>query len=496
MQEQECDSGRLRHPSIGRVALLLTLSFNFGWPAAAETPGAIEHSSASKAPATSAGMINDCLRAQWPALSPWDVGGQFRMRYENQDHAGTFPSRDFIAKGQDNANDFLFTRVKAHLGYTPVDWFQVYAEGRDSRVFWDKRKPSPYYDRADLYQLNTTLGNPKEFPLTLKVGRQEFLYGDQRFVSPSDWNNVQRSFDAVKVRYESGGTWVDAFVSRVVLVDDKSFNEPNYHDWFSGVYASSRDVVPWQTTELYFWSRNVDPDSYNLMAQNAHASRPRDVYFIGTRWASLPTSLNGWDYTLEVQGQVGSVNNTGAKRLRQEAYGVFAKGGYTWQKAWGKPRVGLGYEGASGDSNPTDGVSQTFENLYGAPHWHYGIADVLGPRNVHVAKSSFGLKPVPDLSLTADYMLFWMADTHDYFYPESSAARTANGYGIHPDYHSFLGSELDLVAIYKYKTYAEFQTGIGHFFVGDYIRQSVNSVAANGGTVDSNWVYVQLKLMF
>ena len=47
---------------------------------------------------------------------------------------------------------------------------------------------------------------------------------------------------------------------------------------------------------------------------------------------------------------------------------------------------------------------------------------------------------------------------------------------------------------YSLKTYGDLQFGYGHFFVGDYIKQSAESVPANGGTADANWVYVQLRI--
>ena len=58
------------------------------------------------------------------------------------------------------------------------------------------------------------------------------------------------------------------------------------------------------------------------------------------------------------------------------------------------------------------------------------------------------------------------------------------------------GSELDFVATYQPAKWSEFQFGYGHFFVGDYIKQSVASAPANRGAVDADWVYVQAKLNF
>jgi hypothetical protein len=65
-----------------------------------------------------------------------------------------------------------------------------------------------------------------------------------------------------------------------------------------------------------------------------------------------------------------------------------------------------------------------------------------------------------------------------------------------PSYSSFVGSELALTASYSVTPSWILQAGFAHFFVGDYIEQSVGSVPANGGAVDANFCFVQTKLTF
>src|SRR6185436_20273796 len=68
-----------------------------------------------KAQPASAGLLNDWLREQSPSASAWDVGGQFRVRYEAKEHAGSFPNNDFL-RGLDNSNEYFLFRTKVHLG--------------------------------------------------------------------------------------------------------------------------------------------------------------------------------------------------------------------------------------------------------------------------------------------------------------------------------------------------------------------------------------------
>src|SRR5690242_5255108 len=125
-------------------------------------------------PAPTAGLINDWLREQSPAFKQFDLGGQFRVRYEVKQQSaivGIPNSVDFRTDGTTTDNDYWLTREKIHLGYSPCDWFTAYAEGRNSSASSDRRNPNPEADVIDLHQAFVKLGNLEDFPLTAKVGR-------------------------------------------------------------------------------------------------------------------------------------------------------------------------------------------------------------------------------------------------------------------------------------------------------------------------------------
>jgi len=452
---------------------------------------------------TSPGLLNDWLHQQSPAFTPWDFGGQFRARYEVKENGGSsggsFPNRDFRRAGVDNDNSFLLLREKLHVGYTPCSWFSIFAEGRDSSSTWDDRHPSPEGDFLDLHQAFVRLGDRAHFPLTAKVGRQELIYGDERLVGNSEWSNLLRSFDAAKLRWENPDLWVDGFVGRVVLPVNHRFNEVNDYDWFSGIYGSTATWIPKQETQLYFLSRNASTKA-TTTTPDALSGRPasaRDIYTVGLRAKSLPGQWNGWDYAAELAGQFGDIKvavpGVGTRRLDHEALAASVLGGYTWTETPGVPRLGLEYNFSSGDHNPADGKNETFDNLFPTNHKHYGYMDFIGWRNIHNLRLSAAVKPAKPLLLTLDYHLFWLADTHDLFYPEAGPGRTGGGYGRNPQFSSFLGSELDLDAMYVIRSWAVLRAGYGHFFVGDYIRSSLANV---GGATDADWIYIQTTLNF
>jgi len=446
------------------------------------------------------GLANDWLRGQSPAFTNWDLGGQFRARFEFREHfaiPGVPGSVDFGDGAADTKNMFWLFRDKVHLGWKPCAWFSLFAEGRDSFTVNDDRSPSPEADRFDLHQAFVTLGDPKQFPLTAKVGRQELAYGEERLVGAFDWNNLGRVFDAAKLRWQNDRVWVDGFAGRVVIPRDHEFNVANDYDWFCGVYASTKALCPKLATDSYFLGRSTGRQSPNAIGSGLPAfqqgATARDIYTGGLRFKSLPDAFGGWDCDGEFAGQFGDFAATAnGPQLEHRAFAAHIAGGYSWKQSCATPRVGLEYNFASGDSDPTDNRHGTFENLFPTNHKFYGFMDFVSWQNIHNVRFTASAKPHKQLTLTADCHLFWLADTSDSFYQVNGAPRTTGGYGIKPGNDSFVGTELDAVATWAIKPYANAQLGYGHFFRGNYVKQSLGA----GGSADADFVYVQVLFNF
>jgi len=450
---------------------------------------------------TSPSVFNEWLRGENASFKAWDIGGQFRFRYENFNNAGpALPSLDFQGAGVDNDDDFFLLREKLHIGYTPVSWLSVYLEGRDSSSSGEASPVNPGADQFDLHQAYVRLGDFEKFPVAAKIGRQEMSYGDERLIGAGDWINVGRVFDAAKLRYESEAQWFDVFGGRQVLVDNHQFNVADDYDWFSGIYGSCSKIIPIQATEIYVLSRNASAGTAAAgvrgtapgMPQNSSAGSARDIYSFGTRFKSLPGKLGAWDYTAEFVYQLGSIN-VGGTRVDHEACAGSVNVGYTWAREQTKPRVHFEYNYASGDADPTDGKNRTLDNLFATNHKHYGYMDLIGWRNVHNPKVGFSFRPEKTLLVSLDYHAFCLVDDRDLFYPQQGAGRLGSGYGRNSSYDKFLGTELDLDATYTPNKWFTLRGGYGHFFAEGYINQSK---AASGGAKDADWFYVQTTINF
>lgn len=489
---------------LGSAVAALSVAGGLAMAESATTNQTLTAASAA-APTGGGGLLNDWLREQSSAFDSLDLGGQFRARFVSQSYfavpGGGPAAVDFRSNTPHSENDFLLLRTRFHLGYTPAEWLQVYGEGQNSSSTADRRNPNPQSDGpVDLRQAFVKLGAGKDEPFSLKVGRQEMVYGDERLIGVSDWDNIGRVFDAAKLRYERNGFWIDAFTSRVVLPDDNRFDEPNWRNFFSGIYASTRTLCPRTELQFYLLADNAGPNSPKTITTAAKGSSPRDIYTIGTRFQTLPGQLNGWDANGEFAGQFGDFEYApgtpgvlAGERLNQLAFATHLEGGYTFSKVEMKPRLALGLDFASGDDDPKDNDHHTFVNLYPTNHKFYGAMDLLSWQNLIDPYFKASVSPVKNLSLALTYHAFWLADTSDFLYQVNQAPRSAGGYGIQQGNGDFAGQEVDLVATYQIATYLQVQGGYGHYFTGSYID---NTLQKAGGSHDADWGYLQVVFNF
>lgn len=372
-----------------------------------------------------------------------------------------------------NDDSWLLNRFRLSMQLKPADWLTFYVQGQDAREIASDRADIPGLLGAegdnpfDLRQVYVEIGDAKVSPLSLKVGRQVLLYGDQRLIGPLEWSNISRTFDAVKLRYTGkDGLWVDAFISSVVVIDRFGMDDSDKDSLLSGLYVHipTLGIQDTEVYALYFDDTN----------RNDH------FLTLGTHWKSTPGKLGPWDYETEFVVQTGTA---GGRDL--SAFASYVEAGYTFQQPW-KPRLGLGYSYGSGDGNAADNKQGAFQNLFPTNHLHYGYMDVFSWSNLHNVALHLSAKPTAKITTSLDYHLLWLATTSD-------ALRRANATTavrpISPNAGSFVGSELDLLMSYAHNTHLSFTLGYSHLFAGDYL-------ANTGAGSDANFLYVMTNLKF
>ena len=440
---------------------------------------------------------------------------QERFRWEIRNN--NFDFNDGVNSVTDD--NWFLQRARLGLAIKPTPWLKIYAQAQDSREINSDRPDFPGAlgaegdDSFDLRQGYFEIGNAKEFPLTLKAGRQTLVYGDERLIGASDWNNLGRTFDAVKLRWEEKAWSLDAFASSVVVFERGSYNQSDFFNGnetgreqiFSGLYFSTTALGP-QTTDLYVLHLHENanphfaqnplgdtnfltlglrvkskPGAFAHSAPEPMGKGPSDGK--STPPPPVPPKPVGFDYDGEFAFQTGDV-----KGRDLTAFAAHVGTGYTFDIPW-TPRLGAEYNFASGDSDPLDREVETFQNLFPTNHKFYGYADFFSWQNIHDAAISLKAQPVKKVTTQLDYHAFWLANTDDSWYrangvatvrPLTPAARAADNY---------VGSEIDFTVTWNVRKEVAIQAGYSHFFAGSYLGET-------GAQDDADFGYLQATVTF
>lgn len=386
-------------------------------------------------------------------------------RFRAEDHQGV----DFEP---DNERGFLLQRYRFSAGFRITPWMRAFGEMQDAREAGAPLPTAGLKDTLDLRQAWIGLGT-EEGHWDLTAGRQMLAFGGERVIGAGEWGNTARVFDAVKLGLHRGEDRVDVFSASVVRNDVDDWDHHRDGDNVHGVYGAVRSLVPVISLEPYALWRTSPTFS------SAGASGPYQSWTYGFRAADI--ALDDWDYEVEATGQRGDI---GTSRLASWAF--TAIGRHIWNDvAWRPTAVGE-FTFASGDRNASDGVVNTFDQLYPTNHGKYGVVDVVGRRNLKDVSGGVWLHPFRRLTLKTEGHSLWLANRHDGLYPGGSASIPAvPGGAISTD----IGRELDVMSDFQISKHYDIGMQIGHLFPGKFVR-----TYSPGGGRTFYTVYLDLRI--
>ena len=423
---------------------------------------------------------------------------QERLRFESREN--NFDFNNPVNSLTDDS--WLLQRARIGIKIKPTSWLTFYAQGQDSREIMSDRADFPGLlgaegdDPFDLRQAYIEIADYAQCPWGFKLGRQILSFGDERIVGAFDWNNIGRTFDAAKLTYKSGPLTVDAFAASVVvprrsgmnMSDLYNGNENRREQIFSGIYASTTAWGP-QTTDLYVLHLHEDQltTSTNFLTLGARmkskpgAFAPKAVS--DGKSVAPPPKPVGLDYDFEGAFQTGEVRG-----LDLTAFALHGGIGYTFATGW-MPRIGIAYNYGSGDGNPADGDTETFQNLFPTNHKFYGQMDVFSWQNMQDLELSFKCSPTKKLTAKAEFHAFWLASTDDSWYRANGIATVRPLTPVARGASDSVGYEADVTLNYTVSKNLSFEGGYSHFFAGDYLSDT-------GASDDADFVYLQTSITF
>jgi hypothetical protein len=376
------------------------------------------------------------------------VRGEFRERMEGFDGFQFNEAREDL---------YWLSRFRFNATATANKHLSFQAQVQDARVAKKTVGPTqaPFRAPFDLRMAFADIGAATG-PVTVRAGRQELVYGDQRLVGHVSWLNAARTFDGGKATFRAKNFAVDAFAASVVRILPDGFDKSGAGNRFAGLYGTTTKLVKNATLEPYvLWKRDV-----NLRGELGALGTLQHTTFGARFVGKLPARL---DYNVEMAGQRGTLG----------VEDISAWAGH-WQLRESLPGSGAvkltgEYNYASGDENPTDGVRGTFDQLYPTPHDKYGLADQIGWRNIHHARAGFEVTPFRATPFTVNYHSFWLAEKRDAMYGVNSAsvARVIAGAASR-----HIGQEIDVQVSRAITPQIQAAAGYAHIFTGAFLKQA------------------------
>jgi hypothetical protein len=391
--------------------------------------------------------------------------GEFRERFEGYSGGGFKP---------DSTNDYVVQRIRLGTLIRPTPWLRFFIQMQDSRVFGITPALPPNQNTLDIREAYFQLGNPEGNGFIVRAGRQELSFGNNRLIGNSWWNNVSRTFDAVRAAYQLGRLRIDAFAASVVTIREGVVDHHNQGNNLYGLYGSMRDVIPGATLDLYeFW--HLQPGYAIVGLKPVHLNQ----WTTGFRWVgSLPRSF---DYRTEIAVQRGEA---GAASI-SSWMGHFVLG-YMLQGVRTTPRLFVEYDYGSGSENTRGSSYNTFDPIYPSTHDKLGLADQFGWRNIQDLRFGQEFRISRRWVLATSLHNYWLANAHDALYPSRGAivAQRADGTaGTH------VGEELDVQVIFTPTRQSQVGAGYGRVFTGEFLNKTTKGK-------DYNYPYMMLEYVF
>jgi len=355
-----------------------------------------------------------------------------------------------------NLSPDTYAEMRSRLGvqFTPTDDLTLFFQLQDARTFGEEPGTISNLKNVDIHQAYFKIDNLFDLPLSLKAGRMQAPYGTERIIARNNWNNIGRSFDGAVLQIDFCTPCemkLDLFAFRV---GESGFPEDSLDQNVLGAFGEFEIIE----------KHKLQP--FVIYYSSAAATYPFNMSAVG---AYLNGNINGFNHTAEFISQFGDERENGPKSL--SAYFIGYNATYTFNNVV-KPYLSAGVEIYSGDDDLTDDKYKEFNRWFGAGHKYLGYMDYFprytfgrGLVDIHVKA---GLKPTEKLSIKTALHIF--NSDADYILIDGS---TTNRFG----------TEVDIVANYKYNSYLTFESGASLFVPGEIFKERF-------GDDISTWFYL------
>lgn len=321
----------------------------------------------------------------------WKFSGQFQMRTE-------LDGRDF----SNSTYPMSFTSMRTRLGVEKqlTSNISAFVQIQDSRVWGEPKNTTGNLKNLDLHQGYVDFKNIMDIPLNVRAGRFEMQFRNGRILSSNQFNYVARSWDGIKINYDTKPFGIDLFALT-------HSNSHNY--WGSAIPDTTQYPYPSKPDQGHnvfgFWSKFVfDKEHYLDLFSYYDYNRKRTAKnnLTSNRFVSgvhYKLSLGGFYTLLEAAYQGGEAGDrkTSNSPLIVNAFTATASLNYKISD-W---TFGLNFDMMSGTSTKdlSEGkINNTYDATYQGKHAFYAGMDYFS----NIAKGT-GNRGLNDIFLKITY---------------------------------------------------------------------------------------------
>ena len=198
--------------------------------------------------------------------------------------------------------------------------------------------------------------------------------------------------------------------------------------------------------------------------------------------SALSQCSGGFDYEAELAGQWGKWAGDTV-----QAWSWTIDTGYTFDVKC-QPRIGAGFDWASGDEDPTDGKVGTFNQLFPLGHKYFGYMDLVGRQNMNAVNVNMSAWAVPEKVQTKiAFHTFWLNADRDALYNAGGVPILRDPSGRAGEQ---VGHELDLTVLWNINVHSSMLAGYSHFWDNSFVHNTVFS------DDDPDFFYLQYQYKF
>lgn len=404
-----------------------------------------------------------------------DLGVNIRLR-------GEYQSGFDVRRYEPGAGDtFLLTRVMldVHLKFDSAR--SLFVQFRDAHApgarlgRQDFAKSNPLEDVWDFRQIYYEQKNIGGTPLSVRLGRQQIGYGDQRIFGPGLWGNTGRyAWDAAMVKMDTSRLTLDAWCGKPVKNRPECWPNRRLEAPTALVFYGAVKNLPFRFDVFY-------AGKFDGRLQTEGESEKGDMRAHAIGFQAQKPAREGWDFTAALIGQRGHYGKDGTR-----AYGSNSAIGYTFPVKW-RPRLAGQFTWGSGDRDPNDGIHGTFDGLFGGADINfYGDLNLFFWANLRDYEWDFHLQPAPTIKCMLEYHFFTLDQPSDAWYTTGLAVLRRDRSGLSG---MALGQEINVRFSWQPKKGMEILAGWGRFTADEFVKATGPSRTATGVFLQASYAF-------